>query len=89
MTTEQQEFEKIDRFLGQAKTKYGFELANYNITEPKTWYARIYYHLYDDTLEILGTGSTRLEALQDLNRELEADPTYETTDFSDPEYNHD
>jgi hypothetical protein len=87
-TTEQEEFNKIDSFLDEAITKYSFELNRYGIVDRYPWSASIQYYLCDDSIQVLGVGLTRLEALFDLNTQLEANPFYKTTDYDDPEFNH-
>ena len=85
---EQEEFDKIDSFLNEAVTKYSFELNRYGLDNPVRWSASIQYYLYDNDVQVLGVGATRLAALADLNNQLESNPFYKTTNFDDPEFNH-
>jgi len=90
---EQQYLDYIKKYLQEATTKYYFELGLYPANGdnyPQECYASLNFALQDDSVKILESGVSMVEALSNLVTYLQhpSNQHYRTTDFTLPEYNH-
>ncbi len=90
--SEQECLNYISNYRQEAITKYDFFLQSYVVDSTEnSCYASLHFALRDDHIEILESGQTIVEALNNLVTYLKhpSNQHYKTTDFTLPEYNHD